>query len=241
MKKIFAANWKLHKTPSEAREFITEFSKNSHVFTGEVVIFPSAISLESVSVVAKGTSVKFGCQNCYVKAQGAYTGENSADVVKSLGGEYILIGHSERRTLFGESDELIAEKVTYVQSLGLVPMLCIGETLEQRETNQTKTVLTHQLKVALNNADSAKSLVVAYEPVWAIGTGKVASTEQVAETHTDVANILKELGFAGTPILYGGSVKADNAAQLIAQPHVSGFLVGGAALEVESFTKISSV
>ncbi len=241
MKKIFAANWKLHKTPSEAREFVTEFSKNSQKFTGEVVIFPSAIALESVSIALRDSSVKFGCQNCYVKSQGAFTGENSADVVKSLGGEYILIGHSERRTLFGEADELVAEKVTYVQSLGLTPMLCIGETLAQREGHQTKSVLTHQLKVALKNADSKKPLVVAYEPVWAIGTGKVASAEQVAETHTDVANILKELGFVGTPILYGGSVKADNAAQLISQPHVSGFLVGGAALEADSFAKIASV
>lgn len=241
MKKIFAANWKLHKTPLEARTFINEFVKFSQKFTGEVVIFPSAISLDSVSAAAKGSLVKFGCQNCYVKAQGAFTGENSADVVKALGGEYILIGHSERRTIFGETDSLVAEKVVYVQSLGLVPMLCIGETLEQREANQTKEVLSHQLKIALKNADSTKPLVVAYEPVWAIGTGKVATAEQVAETHTDVANLLKNLGFAGTPILYGGSVKPDNAAQLISQAHVSGFLVGGAALEVDSFAKIASV
>jgi triosephosphate isomerase len=135
---------------------------------------------------------------------------------------------------------LVADKVAYVQSLGLTPMLCIGETLQEREATHTFRVLETQLLLGLAKADKAKPIVVAYEPVWAIGTGKVATPEQVAETHTDVHNILTKMGFT-VPILYGGSVKPDNAAQLIKQAHVSGFLVGGASLEVDSFHKIASV
>lgn len=241
MKKIFAANWKLFKTPQETRQFLKAFKEASSQSTGELVFFPSAISLEAASQELAGSKIKWGAQNCYHQASGAFTGENSAQVVKELGGSYILIGHSERRSLFGETDNLIAEKVAFVQGLGLTPMLCIGETLQQREDKKTFRVLESQLQLGLQKADKSKSLVIAYEPVWAIGTGKVATPDQVAETHTDVFNILKTLGFETTPILYGGSVKPDNANELIKQPHVSGFLVGGASLEAASFAKIASV
>lgn len=241
MKKIFAANWKLFKTPKETRDFFAQFKEVSSKATGELVFFPSAISLEAASTSLQGSNIKFGAQNCYFQAQGAFTGENSAQVVKDLGGTYILIGHSERRKVFGETDAVIADKVAFVQGLGLTPMLCIGETLEEREASHTFRVLETQLLLGLGKADKAKPLVVAYEPVWAIGTGKVATPEQVAETHTDVFNILKNLGFEKSPILYGGSVKPDNAAGLIKQPHVNGFLVGGASLEVKSFSEIASV
>lgn len=241
MKKIFAANWKLFKTPKETREFFTQFKEARGKASGEVVFFPPAISLEAASTSLAGTPIKWGAQNCYFQAQGAFTGENSAKVVKDLGGSYVLIGHSERRKIFAETDSLIAEKVAFTQSLDLVPMLCIGETLEEREATHTFRVLETQLLLGLAKADKAKPVVIAYEPVWAIGTGKVATPEQVAETHTDVFNILKSIGFEKSPILYGGSVKPDNAAGLIKQAHVNGFLVGGASLEVKSFIEIASV
>ncbi|UYL09752.1 triose-phosphate isomerase [Bdellovibrio sp. SKB1291214] len=240
MKKIFAGNWKLFKTPAETRAFLGKFKEVMGSVTGEIVFFPPAISLEAASEAVKGSAIKFGVQNAYTQASGAFTGENSAAVVKEIGGTYILIGHSERRSIFGETDALIADKVAYVQSLGLTPMLCIGETLQEREATHTFRVLETQLLLGLAKADKSKPIVVAYEPVWAIGTGKVATPEQVAETHTDVYNILSKMGFTA-PILYGGSVKPDNAAQLIKQAHVSGFLVGGASLEVDSFQKIASV
>lgn len=239
MKKIFAANWKLFKNPHETRAFFNAFKTVSHHATGELIFFPSAICLEAASDTLKGSNIRFGAQNCYTQVQGAFTGENSAQVVKDLGASYVLIGHSERRQIFGETDLQISEKVTLIQDLGLIPMLCIGETLEEREAAHTFRILETQLELGLSKADKTKPLVIAYEPVWAIGTGKVATPEQVADTHTDVFNILKGLGFT-TPILYGGSVKPDNAKKLLEQPHVSGFLVGGASLEVESFLKIAS-
>lgn len=240
MKKIFAANWKLFKTPQETRDFFTQFKELAPTSSAELVFFPSAISIEAASTSLKGTNIQFGAQNCYSQSQGAFTGENSAQVVKDLGGSYILIGHSERRKVFAEDDGAIAEKVSYVQSLDLTPMLCIGETLQERDAKHTFRVLETQLLLGLAKADKTKKLVVAYEPVWAIGTGKVATPEQVAETHTDVFSILEKMGFGHVAILYGGSVKPDNAATLIKQPHVSGFLVGGASLEPKSFHEISN-
>ena len=145
MKKIFAANWKLFKTPQETRDFFTQFKELAPTSASEVVFFPSAISLEAASTSLKGTNILFGAQNCYFQSQGAFTGENSAQVVKDLGGSYILIGHSERRKVFGEEDGTIAEKVSYVQSLDLTPMLCIGETLQERESKHTFRILETQL------------------------------------------------------------------------------------------------
>jgi triosephosphate isomerase len=238
MKKIFAANWKLFKSPSETREFFKSFLGQDLKTDSEVVFFPSAISLEAAATSVAGSSIQWGAQNCYSQASGAFTGENSVQVVKDLGGRYVLVGHSERRQIFKETDDLIATKLQFVQQSGLTPMLCIGETLQERESGQTQKVLETQLKKNLATADSNKALVVAYEPVWAIGTGKVATPEQVAETHQQVYSILKSLGFEKTAILYGGSVKPDNAGGLIKIPHVDGFLVGGASLEVKSFTQI---
>lgn len=255
MKKIFAANWKLFKSPKETREF---FSAWNEAFTPkasgqgmEVVFFPSAFSLEAAltstakvrevaSAQQKSYELSIGAQNVYSQGQGAFTGENSVSVLKELGGKYALVGHSERRALFNETDEQLAEKIAFIQSNGLTPMFCIGETLAQREEDQTQDVLKTQLTRGLAKADPAKPLVIAYEPVWAIGTGKVATVEQVRETHEQVRTILQGLGFE-SPVLYGGSVKPDNAAALIAIPHVDGFLVGGASLDVASFQKICDV
>lgn len=240
MKKIFAANWKLHKNPKETREFLTEWVKQFRtVEQSEAVFFPPATNLEAASQVLAGTAIKWGAQNCYVDVKGAFTGEISAQVVKDLGGHYVLLGHSERRSLFQETDSLISKKLKLVQGLGLIPILCIGETLSEREAGKTLEVLKTQLEKGLSEAEKSKPLVVAYEPVWAIGTGKVATVAQVQEAHAEVHQMIQKLGFpAQTSILYGGSVKPDNAGELMSVPHVDGFLVGGASLEVPSFLKI---
>ncbi|PIS11955.1 MAG: triose-phosphate isomerase [Bdellovibrio sp. CG10_big_fil_rev_8_21_14_0_10_47_8] len=237
--KYFAANWKLHKNPQETRNFLSDFQqKYSRKSSQEVIFFPPSICLEAASQVVK-TPLQWGAQNVYSQIKGAFTGETSAQTVADLGGKYILIGHSERRQIFHEKDELLSEKLTLVQQLGLTPMLCIGETLSERESGKTMQVLESQLTQGLKNFDQQKALTVAYEPVWAIGTGKVAQVAQVKEAHFEVRKILNRLGCNDkTPILYGGSVKPDNAKELLAVPEVGGFLVGGASLEVASFLAI---
>lgn len=238
--KIFAANWKLHKNPKETREFLAEFLKQvSPLADREIVFFPSTICLEATSQSLSSSKIKWGAQNCYFEAKGAFTGETSAQTVKDLGGQYILIGHSERRAIFSETDELIAKKVSFAQSLELTALLCIGETLAQRDAGETLKVLSQQLQTGLSKADKTKTLVIAYEPVWAIGTGKIATSAQVQEAHAAVFQNLQKLGFSpATSILYGGSVKPENSRELLAIPHVDGFLVGGASLEVASFKAI---
>jgi triosephosphate isomerase len=241
MKRIFAANWKLFKTPNQTRDFLNQFLPEASNIDGEVVIFPQASSWEAASNLLKNNKISWGAQNTYFEAQGAFTGENSAQVLRELGGKYVLVGHSERRKIFCENDELLAKKVNHVLSLGLVPMLCIGETLEERERNKTNEVNERQLKSALQGVNSSAPLVVAYEPVWAIGTGKVATPEQAEEAHQFIKKVLKNLGFTDTPVLYGGSVKPDNAQELLSRPGIDGFLVGGASLEPKSFLAICSV
>ncbi len=238
--KIFAANWKLFKTPQETRDFFQAWNRAYTPKNLEkIVFFPPATSLEATSEMLKSSQCEFGSQNCYFEGKGAFTGETSASVVKALSGKWILLGHSERRTLFAETDELIQKKLRFVQDQGLVPMLCIGETMQERGDMQIEQVLRRQLSEGLKLADSARDLAIAYEPVWAIGTGKVATPEMVEEAHVIVRRILGELKFS-TPvqILYGGSVKPDNAKTMINLLNVDGFLVGGASLEVSSFLEI---
>ncbi len=254
--KIIAANWKLQKNPLEARLFFTSLKeklsatgaghstneKNSGKNNSQqkkLVIFPSSTCFESVAQAVAGTDWEWGSQNCYSEGKGAFTGEISAQVVKDMGGAWVLLGHSERRTLFHESNEFIAQKLALVQSLGLQALLCIGETLSERESGKTNLVLKEQLQKSLSQADQQKALVIAYEPVWAIGTGKVASVDQVKETHQFVHATLLELGFSDRlPILYGGSVKPENTQELTKIPHVDGFLIGGASLDPESYSQI---
>lgn len=241
-----AANWKMNKTPKETRAYFEEWlrvgGESAWEFGPDVslVFFPPATSIETV---AQSRNTKpgfmFGSQNAYFEKSGAYTGEISAEVVRELGGQFVLLGHSERRTLFGEVDAVLAKKVAFVQSLGLTPMYCIGETLAEREAGKTGEVLKRQLKEGLSLAKKDQPLVVAYEPVWAIGTGKVATPEQVKETHAQVRQELEALGLMNISILYGGSVKADNAGALSKIPNVNGFLVGGASLECQSFRAIA--
>jgi len=238
-KKILAANWKLNKSPREAQNFVTDFSKAEKLGL-DFVFFPSALCAE----VFSRSKLEWGLQNTYFENSGAFTGENSAGVAYEMGSRWVLVGHSERRTLFHESDAEIEKKLQRAWNLNMQPILCVGETLSERENGQTLQVLKSQLMAALGNApESVKVqplLTVAYEPVWAIGTGKVATTAQVQECHLEIFKILKNLGFSEkTSILYGGSVKPENAGELSKLPHVSGFLVGGASLKVDSLMSIA--
>jgi triosephosphate isomerase len=241
MKKIFAANWKLQKTPLESKTFCEDFlSKvDANFFKNkEVFIFPQNFSVGLVSQTIKGSQVLVGPQNVHFEKTGAFTGENSAEIAKKFGCQLVLLGHSERRQYFSETNEALSQKIKLCQELDMLPIFCIGETLQQRESNQTENICFSQLTEGLTTADRNKRIVIAYEPVWAIGTGKVATAEQVKDIHHKLFLKMKDLGFNNFQILYGGSVKPDNATILIQIPHVDGFLIGGAALETDSFLKI---
>ena len=241
MKKIFAANWKLQKTPTDATAFCDQFKKqipSGFLDQHEVFIFPQNFSFSTVIDQLKSTKVVVGPQHVHTEKSGAFTGENSAEIAKSIGAKAVLLGHSERRQYFNENSVALNKKIKLVQELGLIPVYCIGETLAEREANQTQTVCEKQLTEVISDIDKSKRIVIAYEPVWAIGTGKVATVEQVKEVHLQIYNKMKSLGFNQFEILYGGSVKPDNAKQLGEIPHVDGFLIGGASLEVDSFLKI---
>lgn len=241
--KIIAANWKMHKTPTEAKSFFAQWKEvvPSAPQGTEFWFFLPAINLESSAVALANSDNKFGLQNFFAEKQGAFTGENSAYVSQQLGAQLALVGHSERRTLFSETDSECAKKIRYAQNLGLIPLLCVGETLEQREKKLTESILMRQLDGGLEGAARDKKLAIAYEPVWAIGTGKVANVDQIAHAHGFISAYLDRLGFEQTPILYGGSVKPENAAQIGAIANVHGFLVGGASLEVGSFKAIAGL
>lgn len=245
-KKLICANWKMHKTPDEAELYLRAMIDWSISFKSnhesEVVIFPSQLCLETTSRILKDQKVQWGAQNIYSEVQGAFTGETSPKVLAQLGAQWALIGHSERRQIFKETDEMIAKKVAAAQSLQLSPLLCIGETLQQREYGQTFSILEQQLAEGLRLRKPGQSFSIAYEPVWAIGTGKVAQPQEAQDAHRMIRNwLLKNCGgevALTTSILYGGSVKPDSAAQLNQQPDIDGFLVGGAALEADSFISI---
>lgn len=245
MKKIFAANWKMNKTPNESRDFFKKLDGQDlkgFFESREMIFFPQNFSFEAVAqALAQSKQLKtvgFGPQNVFSQSSGAFTGENSAVIAGSLGAKFILLGHSERRQFFAETNSALCEKLAFVQLNNLIPVFCVGETLAEREGGKTGFVLEQQLREGLKNAIKANRIIIAYEPVWAIGTGVVATTDQVRETHKMIFNLLATLGFKDFQILYGGSVKPDNAKELLAIPHVDGFLVGGASLEVDSFLKI---
>ncbi|MFN8791542.1 MAG: triose-phosphate isomerase [Bdellovibrionales bacterium] len=240
--KIFAANWKMFKTPDETRKYFSSFRELVAKTSADrqVLFFPPALCLEAALESTRGTSLQIGVQNCHAKGEGAFTGEISAQAAQKMGAQWVLLGHSERRTLFHETDAMVSEKLQFVQNLGMKVMLCIGETLDERQSQRTESILSGQLEKALAKA-RAQDLAIAYEPVWAIGTGVNASPEQAEQTHQFIVRWLEGRGFTGTPVLYGGSVKPENAKALIDQPHVSGFLVGGASLDPQSFSKIGGV
>jgi len=236
---IFAANWKMNKSVKETPEFVPRLKAelvSAPAVPYEVIIAPSATHLSALAGALRGTTWKLSGQNCGQAKSGAYTGETSPVVLKELGCEYVILGHSERRHVYGEKDSLVLARLKAAVEEGLKVILCVGEKLEERKANQTFAVLDTQLAI-LKGLSLGSQLVVAYEPVWAIGTGENASPEQAQEAH---AYIRKNLGPAGatTAILYGGSVKPDNAAAILGKPDVDGFLVGGASLEPGSFAGV---
>lgn len=243
-KPFVAANWKMYKTINEARAFVEEFRKLGPWGGVRVAICPPAIALEAVVKGLEGSGILTGAQNSYFENEGAFTGELSVKQARDTGVACTIIGHSERRRVFGESDELINLKLKACVREKVQPIFCIGETLEEREGGKAEDVLLRQLCRGLDGigADSMENLVIAYEPVWAIGTGKNATPEQAQETHAFVRKVLeKQVSAAvgsGTPILYGGSVKPENIDSLMQGPDLDGALVGGASLKAASFAAI---
>lgn len=246
MREIFcAANWKLNKGPIETQSFLVDFlNQVNREDQKKFAIFPPALNLFLMSEFLKGSSVKWGAQNVCFESEGAFTGENSAKVVKSLGASMCLVGHSERRVLFGESNKNVAKKIGLLQDLGMTPLLCLGENLEERVEGRTHIVVESQLHSAMSYANWSQPLVLAYEPVWAIGTGQVATPEQAEDIHRFLRSRVKE--WAGVmvadqiKILYGGSVKPSNSKDLFAQENIDGFLIGGASLKPDSLIEIYS-
>jgi len=240
---IVAGNWKMYKTPIEGQAFVKDFVNLMLNIDGVEVIFcPPFSALFNIDGVLKDTPYKLGAQNCHWENDGAFTGEISVGMLESCGVDYVILGHSERRHIFNETDEWINKKVKSVLNGGLKPILCIGETLDQRKSNETKDVLFHQLKEGLSGVEKLDDIVIAYEPVWAIGTGETANTQQVDEAHKWVRNILSDFFSRDiadeTPILYGGSVKPENAEELFGIKDVNGFLIGGASLKIDPFKEI---
>ncbi|MBQ1548649.1 MAG: triose-phosphate isomerase [Lachnospiraceae bacterium] len=242
-KKIIAGNWKMNKTPSEAVALVKELEplvKNDAV---DVVYCVPAIDIVPVVEAVKGSNVKVGAENMYFEESGAYTGEISAAMLKDAGVEYVIIGHSERRDYFKEDDELLNKKVKKAYEAGLTPILCCGETLEQREMGVTFDWIRLQIRSDLKDitADQVKKLVIAYEPIWAIGTGKTATSDQAEEVCKAIRDLIRDMYDDATAeevrIQYGGSVNAGNAAELFAKPDIDGGLVGGASLKAD-FGKI---
>jgi len=244
-KKLIAGNWKMNKSSADAKtlvsDIVTEVGKVKDV---DVVVCPPFTSVETVGQAVDGSNVKLGAQNMHPEPSGAYTGEISAEMLRSLYARYVILGHSERRAYFGETDAFINQKVLAALKAELKPILCVGETLEEREAGDTLKVVQAQLEGGLagTSEGQANEIVIAYEPVWAIGTGKVATVEQAQEVHAFIRELLAKLlspAAAGKiRILYGGSMKPGNAPDLLAQPDIDGGLIGGAALEARSFVQL---
>lgn len=242
---IFAANWKMNHAPADAtafmRAFLAHFGKHQD---RSVIFFPPALSFGAVVGALKDRpDIQLGVQNIYWEDKGAYTGENSATIARASGAKYVLVGHSERRHVFGETEEEAGKKVAAATRAGLTPIVCVGETLAQREAGQTERVVLRQLRVALSTVSSAEAgnAIIAYEPVWAIGTGKTATPVDASAVHQAIGEELRRIldsGSLAVPILYGGSVNRGNAADLLAAPEVDGLLVGGASLDADGWASI---
>ena len=244
-KKVIAANWKMYKNPDQTREFLRDFPPQvSGHDRDEIVICPPYIDLAAALEAAKGSNIAVGAQNVHWKEEGAFTGEISAGMLKFLGVTHVIVGHSERRQYFGETDDTVNLRLKAALEAGLTPICCVGEVLEEREAGLTEDVLRRQCVRAFHaiSAKKAAKLVIAYEPVWAIGTGKTATPDLAAEAHMVIRKEAAEIfgdEFAGKlRILYGGSVKPENASALMAQEEIDGALVGGASLDPKSFTAI---
>ena len=242
---VFVANWKMNHAPSAARAFVAAFTARwSPRNDRTVILCPPAIAMTSVvQALASRTDVAVGAQNIWTEDKGAFTGETSAPMVKDAGARFVLVGHSERRHVFGESDEETAKKCAAAARNGLTPILCVGELLSEREANTTSDVVLRQLRAGLSqlSREVVASMAIAYEPVWAIGTGKTATPNDASAVHGVIRRELETIVGAeagSVPVLYGGSVNASNAKALLAAEGVNGLLVGGASLDVESWVSI---
>ncbi len=245
---IIAGNWKLNKTPKESKALSKEILKKvQDVKNVDILVCPVFTSLSVVDQVIKGSVVKLGAQNCYWENSGAFTGEVSPQMIKELGCGYVIIGHSERRAMFSETNETVNKKIKAALTDNLIPILCVGETLSEREAKETLEVIRSHVEGGLNGLDKqqAKNLIIAYEPLWAIGTGKVATPEQAEEVHKFIRELLEKLYDKSISdavrIQYGGSVKPDNAEELMKKPNIDGALIGGASLKADSFAEIVAI
>ena len=243
---IFAANWKMNHSPADAAEFLRHFLAHyPRQQDRTVLLFPPALTLHAVNAGLKDRpDIQVGVQNIHWEDKGAFTGENSAPIARAAGARFVLVGHSERRHVFGETDEETARKVAAAQRAGLTSVICLGETLEQRERGETSEVVLRQLRAATSKLEPAQIAlsIVAYEPVWAIGTGKTATPQDASAVHVAIRAELRTLAGVrgdGIPILYGGSVNRANAATLLAAEAVGGVLVGGASLDADTWVAIA--
>ena len=242
---VFAANWKMHKTVQEATSFVREFSALVKNLTQvELILAPPFTALAPAAEIARNTRVDIAAQDLYFEREGAFTGEISALMIRDAGASHVIVGHSERRRLFGDTDEWVNRKARAAVAADLTPIVCIGETLAEREGGQTLDVLDRQIRAGLDGlgAETIAGILVAYEPVWAIGTGKNATPAEADEAHRHIRGRLRQW-FGGSAadacrILYGGSVKPDNIRDLIGLPDVDGALIGGASLDIRSFHEI---
>ena len=242
---FIAGNWKMYKTVQEAVVFVKELrSALKGVDDVEIVVAPTFTALHAAAEAARNSNVGVSAQDLYWEKEGAFTGEVSAPMIKESGAEYVIVGHSERRRLFGETDATVNRKIFAAIAAALTPIVCVGETLEERERHETLTVLDRQIKDGFDRlaAEQVGELVIAYEPVWAIGTGRTATAAQAQEAHGHIRQRLRQWFGADAAerchVIYGGSVKPDNIRELVAEPDVDGALVGGASLEVRSFGEI---
>ncbi len=244
-KKFIAGNWKMNTTRAEGTALASAIAAKLGASTAvDLAVCPPSLYLEAIGQAIKGSAVGLGAQNCYHEPKGAFTGELSPQMLVDIGCKYAILGHSERRQIFKESNQDVNRKVLAVLAVGLTPILCVGETLDQRQANQTAAVVREQIEGSLAglSAEQMLKIVIAYEPVWAIGTGVVATPQQAEDVHADLRRLLEKRYnsqvASAVRIQYGGSVNAENAASLLGQPNIDGALVGGASLKADSFLAI---
>ncbi|TCS95722.1 triose-phosphate isomerase [Hazenella coriacea] len=241
---VIAGNWKMHKSVAASKEFVSTLKGMEWPKTVETVICAPFLALPELVKDTEGTQIRIGAQNVHWESQGAFTGEVSVGMLKASGIQYVIIGHSERRTYFAETDEMVNKKVKATLAGGLTPIVCVGEGLEERESGQTKEVVQHQVKAGLDtlSSEEMKQVIIAYEPIWAIGTGKASTAEDAEEVisfiRKTVADLFDQQVANEVRIQYGGSVKPENIRTYLAQPNIDGALVGGASLDPQSFFQL---
>lgn len=242
-KKLIAGNWKMYKTPQESIDFVEGLKNNVKNYEDrDILVCPPFTSLYPVSKIIKNSIIKLGAQNVYFEDEGAFTGEVSPRMLKEIGTEYVICGHSERRNIFMETDEVVNKKVKKTITSGMKAILCVGEKLKEREDGKTFDIVKTQIEKGTEGLDTTEHLVIAYEPVWAIGTGKNATPQQAEEVHSFIRELIGKLFGSSSAeeilIIYGGSVKPENIDSLMAQQDIDGVLVGGASLQLNSFLRI---